>query len=134
MPHIEYIIVTIIALALILPYLLMRMASRALVGKRAPRMDDVVTDQTDMSRPVYLYFMSNTCSNCRAMTPLVSQRQATNPNIIIINISDQRELGMRFGIRGTPSMLSIQDGIIDKVKLGALSEKKLDEFFASDVK
>ena len=131
MPNIEYILVTIVVLALLLPYALMRFASRALVGKHAPRMDDVITDETDIDKPVFLYFMSNTCSNCRVMTPLVEQEEKTNPNVFTINISNDPELGARFGVRGTPTILSIRDGVIDRVKLGALKGKKLKDFFSS---
>ena len=131
MPNIEYILVTVLVLALLLPYTLMRLASRAMVGKHAPRMDDVVTDATDMDKPVFLYFMSKRCSNCREMTPLVEEERKRNANVFTINISDEPELGSRFGVRGTPTLLSIRDGVIDQVKLGVVKGNKLTEFFES---
>ncbi len=130
MPHIEYIIITIIILALLLPYLLMRMASRAMVGKPAPRLDDVVSDAADMAKPVFLYFMSQRCGSCKPMTPLVAKEGERNPNVITIDIGKSPELGMRFGVRGTPTIMAIRDGIIERVKLGPLNEKKLAEFFS----
>ena len=131
MPNIEYILITIIVLVLILPYMMMRLSSRALVGKPAPQLDDVVNSDTDMSKPVFLYFLSKRCSNCREMTPLIEEEGKTNPNVIMINISDEREKGVRFGVRGTPTILSIRDGVIDRVRLGSLNKSKLGEFFSS---
>jgi thioredoxin 1 len=131
MPNFEYILVTIIVLVLILPYMMMRLSSRALVGKSAPHMDDVVHSDTDTSKPVFLYFMSKRCSNCREMTPLIKEEGQKNPNVIMINISYEREKGVRFGVRGTPTILSIRDGVIDRVKLGALKKSKLTEFLSS---
>lgn len=130
MPHIEYIIITIIILALLLPYLLMRFASRAMIGKPAPRIDDIVSETTNMDKPVFLYFMSQRCGSCKPMTPIVKKEGEHNPNVITIDIGKSPELGMRFGIRGTPTIMAIRDGIIEKVKLGTLNEKKLTEFLA----
>lgn len=131
MPNFEYILITIIVLVLILPYMMMRLSSRALVGKSAPHMDDVVHSDTDTSKPVFLYFMSKRCSNCREMTPLIKEESKTNPNVIMVNISDEREKGIRFGIRGTPTIISIRNGVIDRVKLGALTGNKLSDFLSS---
>ena len=131
MPNFEYILITIIALALLLPYMLMRLSSRAMVCKSAPHMDDVVNSDTDMSNPVILYFMSKRCSSCREMTPLIEEEGKKNSNVIMINISDEREKGVRFGVRGTPTILSIRDGVIDRVKLGALTGNKLSDFLSS---
>ena len=78
MPNIEYILITIIVLVLILPYMMMRLSSRALVGKPAPQLDDVVNSDTDMSKPVFLYFLSKRCSNCREMTPLIEEEGNAN--------------------------------------------------------
>jgi len=128
MPNIEYIIITIIVLALLLPYLLLRFASRAMIGKPAPSLDDIVTEATDLKRPVYLYFMTRRCGSCKAMTPLIEEEGERNPNVIVIDIGERPELGMRFGIRGTPTILAIRDGVIEKVRLGSMKGRKLAEF------
>ena len=124
----EYLIIGIIILVLVLPYLMMKISTCAMAGKPAPDMDDVINSETDMTRPVYLYYMSERCSNCKKMTPIIEQQERQNPNVITINLSHEREKGVRFGVRGTPTLLSVKDGVIERVKLGAMNEKKILDF------
>lgn len=124
----ELVLIGIIILVLMLPYLLMRVSTSAMVGKPAPDMDDVISSDTDLEKPIYLYFMSERCSNCKSMTPVIEKHGRQNPNIITINISHEREKGIRFGVRGTPTLLSVRDGVIERVKLGAMKEKKILDF------
>lgn len=126
----EYLIIGIIVLVLMLPYLLMRVLTCAMVGKPAPAMDDMISSDTDMEKPVYLYFMSDRCTNCKKMTPLIAEQERQNPNIITINISHEREKGVRFGVRGTPTLLSVKDGVIERVKLGAMKKHKILDFIS----
>ena len=127
----EYLIIGIIVLVLMLPYLLMRVSTCAMVGKPAPAMDDVISSNTDMEKPVYLYFMSERCSNCKKMTPVIEEQGRQNPNVITINISNEREKGVRFGVRGTPTLLSVKDGVIERVKLGAMTRHKILDFISA---
>jgi thioredoxin 1 len=129
MDKLEILIIGAIALLLLLPYLLMRFSAYRSVGRPAPPLDEQIAAGVDGNRPLYLYFMSERCSMCRVMTPRVEQLGGDDANVITINISQNPELATGFGVQGTPTLMVVSDGRIQRVKLGALSERKLARFF-----
>ena len=129
MDKLEIVIIAAIALVLLLPYLLMRISAYRSVGRQAPPLGEQFIAGADAERPLYLYFMSERCSMCRVMTPRVEQLGRDDANVITINITDYPELATGFGVQGTPTLMVVSDGKVQRVKLGALSEGKLAHFF-----
>jgi len=124
------IIVLLIAAVLVVPYLLMRVSARRAVGMPAPDIGGLLPKGADRSRPLYFYFMSDRCSMCRAMTPVVEQLARYDANVVKVNISQHPEAAAGFRVRGTPTTMEVRDGTITRVKLGQLSESGLRRFVA----
>lgn len=118
-----YLFVGLVAAMYLFQFYIARRARRA-EGQAVPDTAAVDGAAQQMHRRVY-YFYAPHCGPCRAMTPLVERMQAAYPNLIKINIEESQELAREFHIAGTPSLVVVEDGVIQRVHLGAQSEKKL---------
>jgi thioredoxin 1 len=63
------------------------------------------------------------------MTPRVEQLAGSDANVVTINITQHPDLAAGFSVQGTPTLMVVSDGKVQRVKLGALSERKLARFF-----
>lgn len=99
-------------------------------GKAAPAYDDLLTaGQCD--KPLLLfYFHSEHCGPCRRLTPQVEALAQRSGAVVIVDIAQNVEVARRFGVRVTPTLMRINNKVVEKVRVGALSEKQLDELLA----
>jgi thioredoxin-like negative regulator of GroEL len=49
--------------------------------------------------------------------------------VVMVDINHSPELASDFHVYGTPTLMVVKHGVIEKVKLGKLSEKKINQFF-----
>ena len=126
-------LVVIIAIAVIFvaPYLYMRISAARAVGKPAPPMARINGKATDTRQPLNLYFMSKNCSTCKKMTPFIEQLMLNKTAVVMVDINHSPELASDFHVYGTPTLMVVKHGVIEKVNLGKLSEKKINQFFNS---
>ena len=67
-----------------------------------------------------VYFFSPACRPCRAMTRAVDEVMAAHPDRIVkIDITEDPEPAVAFGVRATPTLVRVRAGRIDNVYLGA---------------
>jgi thioredoxin-like negative regulator of GroEL len=128
MDNVGIIVISLFSAALILPYLYIRISAALSVGKSVPDFNQLLRKNTDTNEIVYFYFMSERCAMCKSMTPHIVEAQASNPNVILIDINQSAELAKNFHIYGTPTLIAVKDRLIQKVKLGGLSRKKINAF------
>lgn len=62
------------------------------------------------------------------MTPVIDQLNLVDPGIVIIDINQAPERAHNFHVYGTPTLMVIKQGRINKVKLGNLKERKIKQF------
>lgn len=127
MDNIGLIVIISIAVIFISPYLYMRVSAARAVGKPVPAIVRIDGKDIDTRQPLYLYFMSNSCSMCKKMTPVIEKLKILSLSIVDINQSP--ELASDFHIYGTPTLMVVKQCHIEKVKLGKLSENKINQFF-----
>lgn len=92
-------------------------------GKPAPD-TTAVDDGIDLPHRVYFFHAAH-CGPCHAVTPLVDRLRQEYPNLIKVDIADHPELARGFGVAATPSFITVTDGRIGDVRLGARSESWL---------
>ena len=131
MDAIPYVLVAIIAL-FIFVQLAFRLSTRRLEGKSAPDVSDLLDPPPEPGEKALFYFYSNHCPPCRKMTPRVDRLSQRFPNVIKINISESRELGQRFSITATPSIIVVDQGQITRALVGTHSEKHLASYLEAD--
>ncbi|HEX2869152.1 MAG TPA: thioredoxin family protein [Ignavibacteriales bacterium] len=74
-----------------------------------------------------VYFYSPSCGACRAQTPIIKEMQKKYKNIYDVDISRDMKTARVFGIKATPTTISVQDGIIKEVLLGAKGRQTLEK-------
>lgn len=128
MDNVGIIVISLLAAALILPYLYIRISAALSVGKSVPAFDQLLRKGTDTNEIIYFYFMSERCAMCKSMTPHITEAQTSNPNLILVDINQSAELAKKFHVYGTPTLMAVKSNLIQKVKLGGLSRKKIKTF------
>ena len=64
---------------------------------------------------------------CKKMTPVINK--LTISGLATVDINQSPELASDFHVYGTPTLMVVEHGHIEKVKLGKLSENKINQFF-----
>lgn len=105
----------------IYPYFKLK-ASR---GKASPALGKLLNDAQKAQSRMLLYFMAPSCGMCKGVTPVVDALARKRADIIRIDASQETNLTRELGVFGTPAFVLIQDGLVEKVKLGGLTEKKI---------
>ena len=79
--------------------------------------DEVMNSQ----KPVLLDFWASWCGPCRMVVPLVEQIAEERSDIKVgkINIDEEPELAMQFGIMSIPTLLVMKDGKVVNKAVGA---------------
>ena len=115
------ILVVIFLFIQLLPYI----KAREIQGRQMSDLTDVFTDKQRQQPQLLLYFWSPRCSMCRNMTPIVDKLAQERDDVISINAAEDVDIARRFKVMGTPTLVLLKNGKVDKVLLGAKSEKTI---------
>ena len=115
------ILVVIFLFIQLLPYI----KAREIQGRQTPDLSDVFTEKQRQQPRLLLYFWSPRCGMCRNMTPIVDKLAREREDVISINAADNVDVARRFKVMGTPTLVLLKNGKVDKVLLGAKSEKTI---------
>jgi len=79
---------------------------------------------------VLVDFYAPWCGPCKMISPLVDQisTEFDQIKVVKVNADNAQELMVRFGIRGIPTLLLVENGEIIDTKVGAASLSQLKEF------
>ena len=71
-------------------------------------------DQTlEKNKVMMVDFWAEWCSPCRMLTPIVEEVENLMPNNVAkVNIEQERDLAVRFGIRSIPTVIIFKNGEI----------------------
>ena len=79
---------------------------------------------------VLVDFYAPWCGPCKMIAPIVEQISAefTLLKVVKVNADNAQELMVRYGIRGIPTLLLIENGELINTKVGAASLSQVKEF------
>tara|TARA_R100001591_G_scaffold86144_1_gene92398 strand:+ start:283 stop:588 length:306 start_codon:yes stop_codon:yes gene_type:complete len=67
----------------------------------------------EKNKVVMVDFWAEWCSPCRMLTPIVEEVENLMPNNVAkVNIEEERDLAVRFGIRSIPTVIIFKEGEI----------------------
>ena len=75
-----------------------------------------------------LAFKAGWCGPCRMLTPVLEEIDVANEGISVgtVDVDDENELAMKYGIRNIPTTLFIKDGEVKEKVTGAKSKGDLE--------
>lgn len=89
--------------------------------------DELINSET----PVLVDYWAEWCGPCRALTPIledVAGEMSDRIKVAKVNIDDNKEVAVKMGIRGIPTLMIFKNGKTISQHTGALSKSDLIEF------
>lgn len=126
MDYLPYILLAITLIVIAMP-LRLYFAAKSVQGKPAPVIDDLINDAQRTMPVLLFYFHSEYCGPCRRLTPLVEALAVQSGAVIIIDVAQQPEAALRFGVRVTPTLMRISHRVVEKVVVGDVGEERVKQ-------
>jgi thioredoxin 1 len=99
------------------------------VGLPVPDVSSVAGRDLGTEERALFYFYGPHCRACKPMTPVVKAMSEQSDNVFAVDISEHPKLARDFGLAATPTVIVVKDGQISQIKVGTLSQGKLEKLF-----
>ena len=91
-------------------------------------------DVLDNPKPVMVDFWAEWCGPCRMVSPILDEiatEYADKIEIVKVNVDEEPQLAMQYGVTGIPMMAVFQGGSIAKQMVGARPKNAIVEDLAA---
>lgn len=101
--------------------------SEQIINATDATFDELINSET----PVLVDYWAEWCAPCRALAPALEEiagEMSEQLKVAKVNIDDNREVAVKMGIRGIPTLMIFKNGETIGQHIGALSKSDLVEF------
>ena len=93
--------------------------------------NDFTSEVLESDLPVVVDFWAEWCGPCKVIGPAleeISDEMAGKVKIVKVNIDENPQTPMQYGVRGIPTLLIFDKGEVKAEKIGAAPKSKLSEW------
>lgn len=78
-------------------------------------------------KTVLVDFWATWCGPCRMIAPVLEEVAAERPDVTVckVNVDEERELAMEYGVSSIPTLLVFRDGKIVNQSIGVIPKEKI---------
>jgi thioredoxin len=83
-------------------------------------------------KPVLVDVYADWCGPCKQIAPLLEEVSNENESVKIVkfNVEDGRDIAVKYGVRGVPTLLYFVNGELVKTKVGMVTKNQIIEFIS----
>ena len=98
--------------------------------------DNFDTEVLKSSKPIVVDFWAEWCGPCKQIAPTleeISEEMSDQVIIAKLNIDSEINSGVKYGIRGIPTMLLFKDGELKATKVGATTKSNIVSWIKENI-
>lgn len=91
--------------------------------------DNFDIEVLNCDKPVLVDFFANWCGPCKMLAPVIDEfakKMEDNVKVCKVNVDEQPELAIRFGISSIPAIITFKNGEVYKRDVGFMSVDELE--------
>jgi len=94
--------------------------------------DNFQKEVVESEKPVLLDFWASWCGPCRMVSPIVDEiaEERTDIKVGKINVDEQQELAVKFGVMSIPMLVVVKNGEIVNQSVGARPKAQILDLLA----
>ena len=92
--------------------------------------DNFADEAEGASVPVVIDFWSEHCGPCKMLSPVLDEvalQVGDKAKVTKVDVMDQRDLAMKFGVRAVPTLVFMKDGEVKETKTGIMMKDAIIE-------
>lgn len=76
-------------------------------------------------------FTAAWCGPCKSLEPIFNEVAAEHPEMktFVVDVDQHQDIAVKFGVRGIPTLMRVENGIVKLQKSGARPKPEVEEFF-----